>query len=228
MHQSASVGIMEDRGEARGFLAVAAALEVALVFAGILAYIWRWQHTMPHMWMALWAFILVSHVLHRDTLRGLGLARTGLRASAQWVLPLAILLYLPLLLYGFARHRLVLLHPTWQSLLTLFGYGAWCLFQQYLTQSYFNNRLMLVIRNRHVSSALVAIMFAGTHIPNLILMIATFVAGFVFAEVFARYRNIWPLALAQAVGGLLIAAVSPAALIHHMRVGPGYFFFGIR
>jgi hypothetical protein len=178
--------------------------------------------------MALWAFILVSHVLHRDTLRGLGLARTGLRASAQWVLPLAILLCLPLLLYGFACHRLVLLHPTWQSLLTLFGYGAWCLFQQYLTQSYFNNRLMLVIRNRHVSSTLVGIMFSATHLPNLILMIATFVAGFVFAEVFARYRNIWPLALAQAVGGLLIAAVSPAALIHHMRVGPGYFFFGIR
>ena len=87
---------------------------------------------------------------------------------------------------------------------------------------------MLVIRNRHVSSALVGIMFSATHIPNLILMVATLVAGFVFAEVFARHRNIWPLALAQAVGGLLLAAVSPDALIHHMRVGPGYFFYGIR
>ena len=87
---------------------------------------------------------------------------------------------------------------------------------------------MLIIRNRHVSSVLVAIMFSATHIPNLVLMVATLIAGFVFAESFARLRNIWPLALAQAVGGLLIAAITPDAVIHHMRVGPSYFFYGIR
>jgi membrane protease YdiL (CAAX protease family) len=137
-------------------------------------------------------------------------------------------LYVPLLLYGFAHHRFAFLRPTWQSLLLLVGYGAWCACQQYLAQSFFNNRVMLIIRNRHLSSALVGIMFSATHIPNLILMIATLIAGVVFAEVFARYRNIWPLALAQAVGGLLLAAVAPDVLIHHMRVGPGYFFYGIR
>ena len=82
--------------------------------------------------------------------------------------------------------------------------------------------------NRHVDSALTGIMFSASHLPNLILTIATLIAGVVFAEVFARYRNIWPLALAQAVGGLLLAVVSPNAMIHHMRVGPGYFFYGIR
>jgi hypothetical protein len=209
-------------------LAILGGFEVPLLFAGILAYIWRWQHTYPYVWLALWAAILVSHVVHRDTLRGLGLGRAGFRATAQWVLPLTILLCLPPLLWGFADHHLALLRPGWRALIPLFGYGSWCAFQQYLTQSYFNNRLMLVFRNRHVSSALVGIMFSATHIPNLILMIATLIAGIVFAEVFARYRNIWPLALAQAVGGLVVAAVSPAALIHHMRVGPGYFFYGIR
>jgi hypothetical protein len=222
------VGEREGGGRTRGPLAIATAFEVALIFTGILVYIWHWQYTSPRAWMALWALILVSHVLHRDTLRGLGLGRTDLRASAQWALPLAILLCLPLLFYGFAHHRLVLLHPTWQSLVPLLGYGSWCAFQQYLTQSYFHNRLMLVVRNHHVSSALIGIMFSATHIPNLILMIATLVAGIVFAEVFARHRNIWPLALAQAVGGLLLAAVAPDALIHHLRVGPGYFFYGIR
>ena len=167
-------------------------------------------------------------MLHRDTWRGLGLGLTGLRASAQWVLPLAILLYLPLLFYGWEQHRLVALRPTWQSLLSLLGYGAWCAFQQYLTQSYFNNRLMLIIRNRHLSSVLVGIMFSATHIPNIILMVATLIGGIVFAEVFARYRNIWPLALAQAVGGFLLAAVTPDTLMHHLRVGPGYFFYGIQ
>ena len=170
----------------------------------------------------------MSHALHRDTLRSLGLGRNGLRASAQWILPLAVLLCLPLLLLGFKFHRLAFLRPDWRSLLILLGYGVWCVAQQYLAQSYFHNRLMLVIPNRHVSSALVGIMFGAAHLPNLVLVVATLVAGFIFAEVFARHRNIWPLALAQAVGGLLLATVVPDPVIHHMRVGPGYFLFGIR
>jgi hypothetical protein len=209
-------------------LVIATAIEVSLILAGILIYIWRWQHTHPRVWIVLFALILASHALHRDTLRELGLGGNALRASAQWVLPLAALLYLPILFYGFKHHDLAFLLPSWQSLLLLLGYGCWCAFQQYLTQSYFHNRLMLVIRNRHVSSALVGIMFSATHIPNVILMVATLIAGWVFAEVFSHYRNIWPLALAQAVGGLLLAAVAPDSLIHHMRVGPGYFFYGIR
>jgi len=209
-------------------LAIAAAIEVALIFAGILAYIWRWQHTHPFVWVGLWAFILLSHVVHHDTWRSLGLAGAEFRACARWVLPLAVLMFLPMLFYGFWRHHLEVIQPTWRSLIPLLGYGSWCAFQQYLTQSYFHNRLMLVIPNRHVSSVLIGIMFSATHIPNVILMVATFVAGTVFAEVFALHRNIWPLALAQAVGGLLLAAVSPDALIHHMRVGPSYLFFGIR
>ena len=49
------------------------ALEVALMFAGILAYIWRWHHSAPWSWIGLWALMLVSHRLHRDTPRSLGL-----------------------------------------------------------------------------------------------------------------------------------------------------------
>jgi membrane protease YdiL (CAAX protease family) len=71
-------------------------------------------------------------------------------------------------------------------------------------------------------------MFGSAHIPNPILMTATTLAGFIFAEIFARHRNIWPLALVQALGGFLLAAVSPVSLMHNMRVGPGYFFFGLR
>jgi hypothetical protein len=228
MSEFTSAENAEVSGRYGRWVAAATAGEVALIFSGILLYIWRWQHTHPPLWIALWAFILISHALHRDTLRGLGLGAEGLQASAQWILPLAILLCLPMLYYGFERHRLQLLHPTWQLFLPLFGYGAWCCFQQYLTQSYFHNRLMLIMRNRHVSSALTGVMFGATHIPNAILMVATLIAGFAFAEVFARYRNIWPLALAQTVGGLLLAAVAPDTMIHHMRVGPGYFFYGIR
>ncbi|PYV09174.1 MAG: hypothetical protein DMG23_11585, partial [Acidobacteria bacterium] len=66
------------------------------------------------------------------------------------------------------------------------------------------------------------------HIPNPILMVVTTAGGFVLAEIYARYRNIWPLALAQTVGGFLAAALAPASAIHNMRVGTGYLFYGLR
>ena len=201
------------------------ALEVALVYAGILYYIWRWQFTFPRLWMGLWAAVLLSHLAHRDTLRTLGLGWTALRSSAQVVLPLALVLYLPLVIYGYARHALTPLAPDTRTLITLMKYGVWCLFQQYLTQSYFHTRIASLVPNRHLGSLLVGVMFGSAHIPNPILMVATTLGGFIFAEIFARHRNVWPLALAQAVGGVLIAAVSPAPLIRHMRVGPGYFFY---
>jgi hypothetical protein len=140
----------------------------------------------------------------------------------------ALLLYLPLLGFGVYRHELAWLRPNWPSLKMLLGYGVWCAFQQYLTQSFFHNRLALVIPNLHLRSVLVGVLFGAAHLPNPILTVATFLAGVLFAGSFARHRNIWPIALAQAVGGLLLATVIPDAWIHHMRVGPGFLFYGIR
>ena len=223
-----SVGGFKSTSLSHSWLPVFSALEALLVYALILTYIWRWQHTLPHIWIALWGIILISQFLHRDTLRSLGLSLAGMRSSAQLVLPIALAFYVPFLAYGFARHALTLVPVNGHALESLLGYGAWCAFQQYLAQSYFHNRLMGAVHSRHLSSFLVGIIFGSAHIPNPILMIATTVAGFVFAEIFARHRNIWPIALAQAVGGLLLAAVSPASLMHNMRVGPGYLFYGLR
>jgi Type II CAAX prenyl endopeptidase Rce1-like len=203
-------------------------IEAAVLFACALLDIWRWQYSDPHLWIAFLPTLGASHVVHRDTLADLGLGRASLGPSARLALPLMLALYLPLAAYGLASGRLHLLWPHFAALTYFLSYGAWCVIQQYLTQSYFHNRLMRVIRNRHISSALVGVMFGAAHIPNPVLMPVTAIAGFIFSEIFARHRNIWPLALAQTVGGFLVAAVSPAWLIHNMRVGPGYYFWGLR
>lgn len=204
-----------------------AGCEAAAFFACVLLDIWRWQYSHPHLWILFLPWLALSHLVHRDTLTGLGLGRTALGANARMALPIMTAFYIPMVILGFATGRLHLLPPGLHVLVYFLSYGAWCVIQQYLTQSYFHNRLMRVIRNRHRSSALVAIMFGAAHIPNPVLMVATTIAGFIFSEVFARRRNIWPLALAQTVGGFLVAALTPAWLIHNMRVGPGYFFWGI-
>ncbi len=204
------------------------ALEALVVYAGILLYIWRWQSTHPQVWMVLAVAVFSSHLAHRDRLRDLGLLSTELVPNARLVLVLALALYVPLLVYGLASHKLQLIHPSARGLASFGGYLIWCAFQQYLAQSYFHRRLMAVSRSPHVSSALVALMFGAAHIPNPILMAVTTLGGFLLAEIYARHRNIWPLAFVQAAGGVLIAALAPPSLIHNMRVGPGYFFYRLR
>ncbi len=203
----------------------ATAVELLTVYACILLYIWRWQRDVPLLWIPLLAFVVLTHVLHHDTLRELGLALHELRGSAGIILPLAAAIYGPIVIYALARHRLALLWPGLFALQRFFGYVLWCCFQQYLAQSYFHRRLMQVVKGRHLRSILVGIMFGGAHLPNSILVVATLVGGVILAEVFARHPNIWPLALAQAVGGFLLAALVPAPLIHNMRVGPGYYTY---
>jgi hypothetical protein len=204
---------------------LATALEVLSLFAAILLYIWRWQKTHPLVWVVLLAAVVASHFLHHDTLRDLGLTLDGLRTNAALTLPLTVVVLAPLIVYGFMHGRLVLGWEGKAALRWFVEYGSWCVFQQYLLQSYFHHRLMSIVPNRHFSSLLVGVMFGAAHIPNPILMVATSLGGFMLAEMFARCRNIWPLALAQTVAGAVIAAVSPAALIHNMRVGPGYLNF---
>ena len=203
-------------------------LEATAVYAGVLLDIWRWQRAHPRLWIALLAAVILSHIVHRDRLRDIGLGPEELRGSAESALPLMLLAFVPLLVWGFASGRLQLLAPSRSAALDFARYASWCAFQQYVTQGYFHNRLLGVIRTRHLSSAVVALMFAGAHLPNPVLTAATAVAGFIFSEVFARHRNIWPLALAQTVGGFLVAAVAPPGLIHNMRVGPGYYLWGLQ
>ncbi len=70
-----------------------------------------------------------------------------------------------------------------------------------------------------------AFLFGVAHIPNLVLMAATFPMCLVFCWLFWRHRNIYPLAISHAVLGLTLSIVLPVAVTHSMRVGISYFFY---
>jgi len=205
--------------------AVLTASEVLAVYAGILLYIWCWQDTHPYLWIPLLAAVLFSHWVHHDTPKEMGLTGHEFWPCARLCLPVLAAVVLPAVVYGLWNHSSAARLESAHVWLSLGGYLLWCSFQQYLTQSYFHRRLMKIIRTPHLSSLVIATMFAGAHIPNPVLMAATFAGGLVFAEIFIRCPNIWPLAFVQAVAGFLIGVLSPSWIIHSMRVGPGYFFF---
>src|SRR5579883_1026394 len=75
------------------FARAATAAELLIVYACILLYIWRWQRDEPLLWIPLLAFVMLTHVLHHDTFRELGLTLHELRASALIILPLAATIY---------------------------------------------------------------------------------------------------------------------------------------
>jgi hypothetical protein len=212
----------------RGVPLLAAAAEIFAVYAGILLYIWRWQYTHPYAWVPLLAIVLLSHFLHHDHLNEMGLTGHELLPCARLIFPLLMAVAVPAIIYGLWNRDWVMMLPYAHAWLSFGGYVVWCSFQQYLAQSYFQRRLRSIIKAPHLSPLAVAIMFGGAHIPNPILMVATFVGGFILAEVFARHPNIWPLAIVQALTGFLIGGLSPASSIHHMRVGPGYYFYRLR
>lgn len=199
------------------------AAELIAVYICILLYIWRWHRPYPLLWIPILAFIIATHVVRRDSLREMGLTLHQIGASARIILPLAAVIYGAVMIWALAAHRLALPWPREAALKSAGTYVVWCCFQQYLMQSYFYRRLCAVLRSPHLAAIVAALMFSGAHVPNAVLMLATLAGGFILSEVFGRHANIWPLAIAQAAGGILIAAIFPASIIHQMRVGPGYY-----
>lgn len=199
------------------------AIEIAAVYGCILLYIWKWHRPHPLLWIPILAFIILTHFIHRDTLETMGLLAREARESARIILIPALAVYWAVLIWSVEAHHLTMPWPHDVAVSRAAIYAAWCCFQQYLMQSYFFRRLRAVFHSPHLSAAAAALMFAGAHVPNLLLMGATLVGGFILSEVFARHANIWPLALVQFAGGLLIAAVAPVSITHQMRVGPGYY-----
>jgi len=194
--------------------------EVAIGYGLLAAALWT-EGQLHWVWaiaVALW--IIGVTLYHRPRLRELGLGWTGLGRSL-WVVGLAVLTGAALL---FGAHLIGTLHRhvLRRTLLAVAtGYLFWTFQQQFMLQSFFFLRLERRLGSRKAVWA-AAGLFALAHFPNPVLVPATWVAGLAFCELFRRYRNIYTLAIAQAILGMCLAAAVPNAMHHHMRVGIGY------
>lgn len=69
---------------------------------------------------------------------------------------------------------------------------------------------------------LAAIVFALIHWPNPLVMLATLVAMFFWADQYQRGRPLWQLALVMGLAATTFSQMMPDRITHHVRVGPGY------
>jgi hypothetical protein len=198
----------------------------ALAFCGYVGwYIWQLQTSAWSSWIVFPVWLAASFAIHRDTPKTMGWRADNLwsatKRSAVIFLPYIGGLCLAGILLG-AWHRPVN-HPFIPK--HFFGYMAFCLLQQVGLNSYLTNRLLGATGSPAPAALLAGTIFAALHWPNPVLIPLTFMGGATMAWLFARERNIIPLAIGQGILGTLVWWAFPVAWHHAMRVGPGYYHF---
>ncbi len=200
-----------------------------LVFSVFVAwYIWQLQAAYFFSWIVFPVWMLASFVAHRDTPKTMGWRADNLwsatkRSAVVFAVCIAGLFLAGVVLGALHRpvpHLIVPKH--------FFGYMAFCLLQQVALNSYLTNRLLGALSSPAIATLLAGTIFAALHWPNPVLVPLTFIGGTAVAWLFARERNIIPLAVGQGILGTLVWWAFPMAWHHGMRVGPGFYTFHLR
>jgi membrane protease YdiL (CAAX protease family) len=198
-----------------------AILEPAGIFLLIMDYIWKVRYVHPLFGLGIVSLVVASHWVHRERAATLGFRSMNFRKCMENFAPAVILLALLLLGTG---ELLDSIRPIGfdSAMLAWCGYLPWGLFQQYVLNGYFLNRLERVVPQRS-AIVLSAALFSGVHLPNWFLMIVTLLLGYGSAWIYSRYRNLYFLGGAHATLGFLLYLVVPDSISHHLVVGPGWF-----
>ena len=204
----------------------ASALAEGLAFSGYVAiYIWRLQDHAGPWWLVFAVWLLASFRIHRDTLKTIGWRADNLWPATRRAAPVFASFIVVVCLAGLflgAIHRLPehLIYPR-----RFASYFSFCLLQQVGLQSLVMNRFLAAMEKKWLAALLAGTIFGALHWPNPVLVPLTLIGGTAMCWLFARERNIIPLAAGQALLGALVWWAFPLAWHHAMRVGPGYYGF---
>jgi len=201
-------------------------LEVVLGYGLIVGVIWMPEFPQRVSSPVVLIVTLAVLLAGRPSRDELGLGWRGLVPSL-WILPASVVVGAAGV---FVARRLGTLHPLFNAdAQHIAGYVLWTLYQQILLNDYFLPRLTRLLGEGSAVVAMTAVLFAGAHLPNLWLTVATLVWGAISCALFRRYRNLYALGVAQGLLGLCFAACVPDAINHHLRVGLGYLRYrGVR
>ncbi|HEX7253106.1 MAG TPA: CPBP family intramembrane glutamic endopeptidase [Thermoanaerobaculia bacterium] len=169
--------------------------------------------------------IIAAVLLERVPASELGFGQKGLRESL-WMAPAALGLGGLMVLIGWrfgSLHGLSDEAIGWRVL----GYVPWALAQQVAALCFFFRRLERLLRGGTAAVVVTAVLFAGAHVPNPVLMSATLIAEFLWSLAYRRYRNIYAISLAHAILAVAVTVSVPVVWHHSMRVGSGYLLYRI-
>lgn len=200
-----------------------ALVEALAVFSLIMLYIWWVRLRHPWVWLLVLGFVLGTHFMHGETGHWIGFSwkcfRAAIPAVGPWIAAITCAIVAAGLAFGTVRRATL-----GQALLSAVAYVVWGLFQQYLLNGYFVNRLLEYTREPRggLVAASAALLFSLVHLPNWFLMAVTLAGGYVCARLYLKYRSLYVLALAHGIIGCALFFVVPDSISQHFLVGPRY------
>ncbi len=200
--------------------------QLAIAYALLEAALWSEGETQHIASLVFISWVAITAVLQNRPARELGVGAAGFR-GALIAIPIAVAATGLILLAGWIGGTLRPLYGTRPPLTHSLGYVLWAMVQEFILNSYFFVTLERLMGNTRAATWGAVLLFTLAHIPNPVLLAATFVGAIFFVSVFRRHRNIYPLGVAHAMLGLALAATVPDAVMHHMRVGISYLHFGL-
>ncbi len=191
--------------------------EAVAFFLALLAYLWWLVIPLPWAGVLVLLGVAVSWRRRSLTPKSLGLGWGEFRASGRgwrvvWIF--SVLLFL-ILGYRSVFSITALRHGA--------VYFVWGAAQQVVYQSMTYLPLRNNLKSRGLAAGLAGIAFAIMHVPNPILVPATFVWGVVSSLLFERCRTVWGLALLQTMLSSTLFWITPQALNRDFRIGPYYY-----
>jgi membrane protease YdiL (CAAX protease family) len=200
--------------------------EVIAVFSLMLVYIWGFGQFSVSLTLTILALALASNAVRGEGCRHVGFSWNNFVRGARSLAPAVIGLSVLLLVGGALEH-------TFRDVTTRTAavgfriYCVWGLFQQYLLNGFFLNRLVELAGGMasHWLLLPLALVFSLIHAPNWFLMAVTLPAGFLSGLFYLRFRNLFVLALAHALLGCLLYLVIPDSISHSLYVGPHYLVY---
>lgn len=196
-------------------------LEIFIPYILILGVIWTPRPFQKWLWIVAAAAVIIVTIVSWPGLDAMGIRRKNFIRSF-WIVPAAMAADTAGVAVAGHVHTLYL-HggPLW-LLENYWLYAVWACAQQFLLQSFFMVRFLRVLPRAWMAALAAALLFSMAHLPSYILVPATICWGFASCLLFVRYRNLYPLAIAHAILGIMIAITIPGAVDHNMRVGLGY------
>jgi membrane protease YdiL (CAAX protease family) len=202
-----------------------ALVELTTAYGLILIVVW-----IPRPWQKQLWWIAAAAIFYFISISFEGLNAMGLRAKnflrALWVVGAAFLLATAAVLIAAWYHTLHVPAGPFLFIQTFWAYAIWAGAQQFLMLAFFLLRMLRLLPNAWSAVAATALIFSLAHLPNPILTPVTLIWGVISCQIFLRYRNLYPLAMAHAILGIAIAITVPGPAIHNMRVGLGYLTYG--
>jgi len=201
-------------------------LFLGAVYLGLEAYLWWIVPTRNSLYIAVGAIVILvvligDPIRSRETAASIGLDATHLRRASIQLLPLTALAMLML----FAVNRL-----SGEALPDMHRFGRrflailpWAFLQQGMLQATFNRRITAHLGPGWPAAGIVALAFAGMHLPGPLLVAMTGLAGLVWARVYQSAPNLWVLVLSHALLSAMAQSSLPREWTHSFRVGPGWF-----